>query len=58
MQCENLFCVYWSKDGCILNHVSLDVQGSCQEYIYITINDEYLEKAREMFLERYKNEDK
>lgn len=40
MECENEFCIY-EKDGiCILDKISLDVQGSCKSCVYVNIDDE------------------
>lgn len=50
MQCENIFCIYWNKDGCILREVSLDVMGCCQNCIYVDIKEETLQAEREKLL--------
>ena len=52
MMCENLFCVYWSDNECILDEISIDIQGSCESCIYVDIDDESLKKSREKFLNR------
>ena len=53
MKCENIFCIYWSEGICSINEVSLDIQGSCVDCIYVDIEDEYLQKKRKDILESY-----
>lgn len=57
MQCDNYFCIYWSKQGCILSNISLDIQGNCRECIYIDINEELLNSERQKSLRRYNEDD-
>lgn len=35
MFCENEFCIYQENRQCILDKISLDIQGRCKECIYI-----------------------
>ena len=56
MKCENLFCIYWEKNGCMLEEISLDIQGTCQDCIYVTLEDALLEKERKNALLRYERE--
>ena len=58
MQCENIFCIYWSKQGCTLPNISLDIQGNCNKCIYIDINEEWLKSERQKSLRRYNKDDK
>lgn len=64
MQCGNAFCVYWHKDECSLDEISLDVQGNCECCIYVDIDERLLERKRKRFLfklklrEAYKNKNK
>ena len=53
MQCRNVFCVYYKDDACVLENVSLDEQGSCEEMIYIDIDDNILKEKRERVLEKF-----
>lgn len=57
MQCENYFRIYWSKQGCILPNISLDIQGSCRECIYININEQSLQSERQKILYRCAEDD-
>ncbi len=52
MQCENIFCIYWEEERCILDEVSLDVMGCCQSCIYIDIDAKDLQAARKEQLNR------
>ncbi len=53
MYCENRFCIYWSDQACILDEISLDIQGSCQQCIYVDMEEEFLKTYREKFLKHY-----
>ena len=46
MRCENNFCVYWKESNCILNEISLDIQGQCEDCIYIDLDENFLESKR------------
>ncbi len=46
MMCENIFCIYWNDNNCILENISLDIQGKCNECIYVNISDDKLLKYR------------
>ena len=52
MRCENYLCIYWLDNNCTLDCVTLDVQGRCQELIYVTIEENILKHQREIILER------
>ncbi len=56
MVCENLFCIYYSNRYCILEKVSLDILGCCQECIYIEFSEEELAWRRKKLLERFAEE--
>ncbi len=50
MECENEFCIY-EKDGiCILDKISLDVQGSCKSCVYVNVDDDELKKIKKKTL--------
>lgn len=46
--CENCFCIYCEDNYCILKNISLNIQGSCKECIYIPI----LEKECDLLKKR------
>lgn len=56
MTCENLFCIYWKENVCTLEKISLDMQGACQDRVYVTLEDALLEKERKNALLRYERE--
>lgn len=56
ISCENCFCIYWKADACTFDEISLDVQGSCRDCIYVDLPEEQLQRARAALLERYERE--
>ena len=50
--CENIFCIYWDSDKCLLDSVKHDIQGRCDSCIYIDINERKLKKFRKAHLEK------
>lgn len=50
MKCENYFCVYEKDCKCILDSISLDVQGSCLSCVYVNIDDDILQRQKNKFL--------
>lgn len=46
MECENEFCIYENNGLCILDKISLDVQGSCKNCIYVNFDDNELKKIK------------
>ena len=54
MRCENVFCIYWDKNCCCLDEISLDSQGSCESCIYVEIEEDVLAPKR-MRCERVNN---
>lgn len=53
MECENSFCVYWLKENCILEKITLDIQGNCQDCVYINIDENTLQKERIKVLQKF-----
>ncbi|MBR6513745.1 MAG: hypothetical protein IKT46_02805 [Clostridia bacterium] len=47
MNCENEYCIYNRKNKCVLDSISLDIQGKCIECIYVDIPADQLEKLKE-----------
>lgn len=54
MKCSNVFCIYWSDDECLLDNITLDIQGNCECCIYVNIDDAELQKHRKKLLSKYK----
>jgi len=52
MHCGNNFCVYWDNKKCILNEVSLDISGQCEDCILIDIEEDLLKQKRQEILDR------
>ena len=46
MQCENLFCIYWAENECVLDDITLDIKGICQSCIYVNIQESDLRSCR------------
>ena len=53
MQCENYFCIYWAEGVCTLDEISLNILGSCQSCIYVDIDEQTLQSAKEKLLKQY-----
>ncbi len=53
MNCENIYCVYWRDNECSLREISLDIQGSCKNCIYVNIPVNEIRKQREKQLKSY-----
>ncbi len=47
MNCENEYCIYNKEYKCILDEITLDIQGKCIECIYVDIPSQQLEKLKE-----------
>lgn len=47
MFCANKFCYYNNFGFCNNREVEIDITGHCKNYIYISISDEELMKAKE-----------
>ena len=56
MICENNFCIYWEDDNCILDEISLNTFGCCEECICVNIEEEYLKIKRKELLDKYEKE--
>ena len=46
LACENLWCLYWQKGFCVLDRVTLDIQGRCDECEYLTPEESELNALR------------
>lgn len=56
MQCENIFCIYYAERQCILDEISLNIQGVCENCIYIEINEKVLADYRKELIEKLNEE--
>ncbi len=50
ISCENEFCIYQKQGKCILKSVHLDIQGNCQDSIYVNFEEETLNEHKEKLL--------
>ena len=57
MDCMNVFCIYQKDDRCLLDHISLDDMGCCQECIYPDLSPQTLEHEKEKSRNRYTADD-
>ena len=57
MKCENCFCIYEKNGDCILEEISLNACGNCEDCIYPSIDSEYLEAKKQSLLEKLNIED-
>lgn len=55
--CENSYCIYFDDRHCILERIDLNGQGSCNDCIYVNIEEKLLAEKRKALLERYQRED-
>ena len=55
MNCENNMCVYWNENKCMLEEISIDISGSCQDCIYVDIDEKILKAERKKFLNEHNN---
>lgn len=49
--CENEFCIYQKQNKCVLKSVQLDIQGNCENCLYINIEEDTLTHLKEKLLE-------
>ena len=50
MTCENYLCIYQQKNKCTLDKIELDIQGSCQECVYISPSNDVLDREKKKIL--------
>ena len=50
MECENDYCIYNRKSRCVLDKISINSLGMCDDCIMIELDEEFLEaeKARQI----------
>lgn len=47
MKCDNYLCIYEEKGICLLENISLDIIGQCNECEYVKLDKERLESLKE-----------
>ncbi len=57
-KCGNFFCIYCKDSECTLKTISLDVCGTCENCVYVNINNKMLAELKEKQLVQqvYENE--
>lgn len=56
MNCENSFCIYQKGGECLLDEISLDNSGMCEDCIRPNIPEQILENEKEKLRERFEAE--
>ena len=56
LSCHNEFCIYQKQGNCILNSVSLDIQGNCLDCVYVNVEEESLNDLKEKQLKKLEQE--
>ncbi len=51
MDCENAMCIYQKEGKCILDEITLNEMGVCEECIVVTIDKGFLEYKKALKLE-------
>jgi len=54
ISCENVFCIYYEKDKCILDSISLDEMGICTNVFFVNVEELYLSYKRKKLLSKFK----
>ncbi len=54
MKCELNYCIYHMNDKCTLDEVQINSLGMCNECIIVSVDRDYLEKAKHRQLEDIK----
>ncbi len=55
MKCENVFCIYEYKGKCRIKGVTLDIMGKCTECIYVDLDQNILNEAKNKILKQFNN---
>jgi hypothetical protein len=53
LNCENYFCIYEENGKCILDKIELDILGQCTECIYVNLEQDVLNDAKQKLLKKY-----
>ncbi len=57
MQCQFAFCVYQSDGMCLLDSISIDSMGMCEDCIVVNLDDAVLQEKKQETLIRFQAED-
>ena len=56
MECKNSHCIYERDRKCILEKISVNMLGICDDCIYPSIDDEVLNSLKEKTLKRLEDD--
>ena len=56
MRCENDFCIYWNDNKCILEEITINNAGICDDCILVNIEEDILKQKREETLNKYNSD--
>ena len=46
MQCENAYCIYQENGACVLEKISLNALGQCEDCVLMTIDENKLTEIK------------
>lgn len=53
MKCECTYCVYWQEGLCILDHISVNDRGYCDDCIFVSVDENVLNQQRQKLLAEF-----
>lgn len=53
LKCENYLCIYQKNNQCILDNISLDELGMCDQCIYVDVEEGELNTIKKKMLDYY-----
>ena len=51
--CRNIYCVYCEDGECLIDEISHNESGVCEECININVGEDYIKKERHRLLRMY-----
>ncbi len=52
MRCDYNFCIYWDNKNCILDEISINSSGQCDDCIVVDFDEDVLKQKRQELLEK------
>lgn len=52
MHCECDLCIYNQNNFCILDEITVSVSGACDNCVFVSLPEAYLEKQKNIQLDR------
>ena len=56
MNCKNFFCIYQKDEKCLLDEISVNICGMCEDCIYANIPEDILESEKEKLRKKFETE--